>query len=118
MDEVAAGLSLIGIWRTGEEHPVEVWVGKPYEQDGDWACWVSVTWAGANTVPGMDRANTRPRLHHGADAMQALTLGLRFVGFSLGQFIECGGQLLYPEDREAFPMRAYFPEAWPEQGAA
>lgn len=97
MDETVARLRLLAVLRDGRERTVEVLVGKPRPGDRCWVCPVS--------LPGIHEP---VRNICGEDSLQALTLALYLVAVELWIVIESGGQLLHPEDREPFPLEAYF----------
>jgi hypothetical protein len=51
-----------------------------------------------------------PRLStkiYGETTLQALMLGIRFMGYRLHDFLEKGGRIVYGDD-QAFPIDAYF----------
>src|SRR4051812_5064111 len=50
----------------------------------------------------------RTRSIHSASTLQALLLGIRFLGMRLHDFVSKGGRLVAPDGDTDFPLEAYF----------
>lgn len=66
--------------------------------------------AGRECAVEVSLQGVEPRLStkiYGETTLQALMLGIRFMGYRLHDFLQKGGRILYGENH-AFPIEAYF----------
>jgi hypothetical protein len=92
--QFVATRSLIAIDRTGAEKEITVAVGMPYQgDDASWACPVALQ-------------GLYPRLSDiaGVDGWQALQLAIRLVETLLRGYVDDGGRLLWPENRDEYEV--------------
>jgi hypothetical protein len=77
----------------------------PVQRDGNW--WCRHELLGLESMPGASAEIA------GDDSLQALTLGIGFVGRVLESYVAAGGTLEY-EDGDAFRIEMHFPPfTWP-----
>src|SRR5215203_2579622 len=93
-----ASTELLVVSRTGEEMPVTVALGRPYQAaTGEWRCPVQLTGL-HERLPAMA----------GDDSLQALCLAASLVRALLDDVIDKGGQLLDVASRSEYPLDAVF----------
>ena len=97
--ENVAERTLVAVRRDGSEARITLAIGKPYRaSDVDWACPVALHGLYPHLVD-----------QHGVDSWQALQLAYLLIGGLLTSFIEDGGTLLWPEEREPVQLSELFP---------
>ena len=97
--EHVAERTLIAVRPDGSEQRITLAIGTPYRaSEGDWACPVA--------LDGLhpDLAN-----QHGVDSWQALQLACQLVARLVASFVEGGGLLLWPDEREPVDPAELFP---------
>ena len=106
MDSPAAILELVEVAADGSRTPLRIELAQPRPfEGGGWACLIS--------VDGYDR---HTKDIYGADSMQALCLGLRFVRLHLELALARGSRLV-DEDGSEFPFHLYFERVSDDESA-
>jgi len=94
---------VLAIEPNGREFGLTFGVGQPYQVSPDlWACPVL-----------MDGLHERLADQHGVDSWQALQLACQLIAQLLGHFIEDGGKLCWPDNREALALSELIPHLHP-----
>jgi hypothetical protein len=75
---IVATRELTAICKSGERKPVALRIEVPVETDGTWRCWYEIDWP-EDGWPAQTTRSSAP----GADAMQAIQLGLMKLGAEL-----------------------------------
>lgn len=90
---------VLAIGPDGREFSLTLGVGQPYEvSPGEWACPLF-----------MDGLHQRLAAQHGADSWQALQLAYQLIAQLLGYFVQDGGELRWPENREPMTLSELIP---------